>query len=125
MVGLTAGASAGTAVLLGALLAAGSALGYAFVTLAGGDVPAGVPVTLAGFAGGALLLTPVALAAGLHLTTEPVALATLLHLGTVPSAAACALFSRGLRTVPGAVAGLYLRRLGADERRDVAAQPCG
>ncbi|MGY1821607.1 DMT family transporter [Geodermatophilus sp. SYSU D00079] len=159
LVGLTAGASAGTAVLLGALLAVGSALGYAVVTLASGAVPAGVPVTLAGFAGGALLLTPVALAAGLRLTGEPVALLTLLYLGAVPSAAAYALFFRGLRTVPGAVAaivtllepvtatvlataflgerlpvgallggllvlvavaGLYLRRLGA---RDVAAEP--
>jgi DME family drug/metabolite transporter len=106
LVGLTAGASAGTAVLLGALLACGSALGYAVVTLAGGDVPAGVPVTLVAFAGGALLLTPVALAAGLSLTTEPVALATLLYLGAVPSAAAYALFFRGLQTVPGAVAGI-------------------
>ncbi|HST97900.1 MAG TPA: EamA family transporter [Geodermatophilus sp.] len=106
LVGLTAGASAGTAVLLGALLASGSALGYAVVTLAGGGVPAGVPVTLTGFVGGALLLTPVALAAGLRLTTEPVALATLLYLGVVPSAVAYALFFRGLQTVPGAVAGI-------------------
>src|SRR4051812_23015939 len=64
LVGVSAGADAGTAVLLGALLAAGSALGYAVVTLASGGVPAGVPVTLAGFGGGALLLTPVVLAAG-------------------------------------------------------------
>jgi drug/metabolite transporter, DME family len=106
LVGLTAGASAGTAVPLGALLACGSALGYAVVTVTGGQVPAGVPVTLAGFAGGALLLTPVALAAGLELTGDPVALATLLYLGTVPSAAAYALFFRGLQTVPGAIAGI-------------------
>jgi DME family drug/metabolite transporter len=106
LVGLTAGASAGTAVLLGALLACGSALGYAVVTLAGGDVPAGVPVTLVGFAGGALMLTPIVLAAGLRLTAEPVALGTLLYLGVVPSAAAYALFFRGLQTVPGAVAGI-------------------
>ncbi|SDN53848.1 DMT family transporter [Geodermatophilus sp. DSM 45219] len=106
LVGLTAGASAGTAVLLGALVATGSALGYAVVTVAGGDVPVGIPVTLVGFAGGALLLTPVALVAGLRLTTEPVALATLLYLGVVPSAAAYALFFRGLQTVPGAVAGI-------------------
>ncbi|MGY1688824.1 DMT family transporter [Geodermatophilus sp. SYSU D01105] len=162
LVGLTAGASTGTAVLLGALLAVGSALGYAVVTLASGAVPAGVPVTLAGFAGGALLLTPVALAAGLRLTAEPVALATLLYLGAVPSAAAYALFFRGLRTVPGAVAaivtllepvtatvlataflgerlplgalaggllvlaavaGLYLRRIGARTRPDVVPEP--
>ncbi|WNV76084.1 DMT family transporter [Geodermatophilus sp. DSM 44513] len=106
LVGLTAGASAGTAVLLGALLACGSALGYALVTLAGGGLPAGVPVTLAGFTGGALLLTPVVLTAGLRLTAEPVALATLLYLGAVPSAAAYALFFRGLQTLPGAVAGI-------------------
>ncbi|MDP9429334.1 MAG: EamA family transporter [Actinomycetota bacterium] len=106
LVGLTAGASAGTAVLLGAVLACGSALGYAVVTVAGGDVPADVPVTLAGFAGGALLLTPAVLAAGLRGTTEPVALAVLLYLGAVPSAAAYALFFRGLQTVPGAVAGI-------------------
>jgi DME family drug/metabolite transporter len=106
LVGLTAGASAGTAVLLGALLACGSALGYAVVTLAAGDLPAGVPVTLVGFGGGALLLTPVALAAGLDLTGDPVALATLLYLGAVPSAAAYVLFFRGLQTVPGAVAGI-------------------
>ncbi|WP_269799609.1 DMT family transporter [Geodermatophilus chilensis] len=92
--------------LLGALLACGSALGYAVVTLAGGDLPAGVPVTVVGFVGGALLLTPVALAAGLDLTADPVGLATLLYLGAVPSAAAYALFFRGLQTVPGAVAGI-------------------
>jgi drug/metabolite transporter, DME family len=106
LVGLTAGASPGTAVLLGALLAVGSALGYAVVTVASGDVPAGVPVTLVGFAGGALLLTPIALATGLRLTAEPVALLTLLYLGVVPSALAYALFFRGLRTVPGAVAAI-------------------
>ncbi|MGY1644443.1 DMT family transporter [Geodermatophilus sp. SYSU D00703] len=164
LVGLTAGASTGTAVLLGALMAVGSALGYAVVTLASAHVPAGVPVTLAGFVGGALLLTPVALAAGLRLTAEPVALTTLLYLGAVPSAAAYALFFRGLRTVPGAVAaivtllepvtatvlataflgerlplgalaggllvlgavaGLYLRRLGARTRPDVVPEPAG
>src|SRR5918998_554600 len=75
LVGLTAGASAGTAVLLGALLACGSALGYAVVTVTGGHVPAGVPVTPVGFAGGAPLLTPGAPAAGLELTRDPLALA--------------------------------------------------
>ena len=106
LVGLTAGAGTGTAVLLGALLAVGSALGYAVVTLTSSGVPAGVPVTLAGFAGGALLLSPVALAVGLRFTAEPVALAVLLYLGAVPSALAYALFFRGLRTVPGAVASI-------------------
>src|SRR3712207_8618159 len=75
LVGLTACASAGTAVLLGALLACGSDLGYAVVTLAAGEVPAGVPVILDGFGCGALLVTPVALAAGLDLTRHPVPLA--------------------------------------------------
>jgi drug/metabolite transporter, DME family len=106
LVGISAGADTGTTVVLGALLAVGSALGYAVVTLAGGGVPAGVPVTLAGFVGGALLLTPLALATGLTFTADPVALGVLLYLGAVPSALAYALFFRGLRTVPGAVASI-------------------
>jgi len=106
LVGVSAGTDAGTAVVLGAVLATGSALGYAVVTLAGGGVPAGVPVTLAGFAVGALLLTPVALAVGLHTTTEPVALAVLVYLGVVPSAVAYAFFFAGIKTVPGAVASI-------------------
>jgi DME family drug/metabolite transporter len=106
LVGVSAGADTGTTVVLGALLAVGSALGYAVVTLAGAGVPAGVPVTLAGFAGGALLLTPVALIAGLRFTTDPVALAVLLYLGVVPSALAYSMFFTGLRSVPGAVASI-------------------
>jgi drug/metabolite transporter, DME family len=106
LVGVSAGVDSGTTVVLGALMAVGSALGYAVVTLAGAGVPAGVPVTLAGFAGGALLLTPVALATGLRFTTEPGALAVLLYLGVVPSALAYGLFFSGLRTVPGAVASI-------------------
>ncbi|MGY1740349.1 MULTISPECIES: DMT family transporter [unclassified Blastococcus] len=106
LVGASAGADAGTAVLLGTLLAAGSALGYAVVTLAGGGVPAGVPVTLAGFGGGALLLTPAVLAAGVGVPTDPVALAVLLYLGLVPSALAYGLFFTGVRTVPGPVASI-------------------
>ena len=106
LVGISAGAGAGTAVVLGALTAVGSALGYAVVTLAGVGVPAGVPVTLAGFAGGAVLLTPVALVAGLRFTTEPGALAVLFYLGLVPSALAYALFFAGLRSVPGPVASI-------------------
>jgi DME family drug/metabolite transporter len=106
LVGISAGADAGTTVVLGALLAVGSALGYAVVTLAGAGVPAGIPVTLAGFGGGALLLTPIALLSGLHLTTDPVALGVLLYLGLVPSALAYALFFRGLRSVPGPVASI-------------------
>jgi DME family drug/metabolite transporter len=106
LVGISANADTGTTVVLGALLAVGSALGYAVVTLAGAGVPAGVPVTLVGFAGGALLLTPIALVAGLRFTAEPGAMAVLLYLGIVPSALAYAMFFRGLRTVPGAVASI-------------------
>jgi DME family drug/metabolite transporter len=106
LVGISAGADAGTTVVLGALLAVGSALGYAVVTLAGAGVPAGIPVTLAGFAGGALLLTPVALVTGLRFTTDPVALGVLLYLGAVPSALAYGMFFSGIRTVPGAVASI-------------------
>src|SRR3712207_3494339 len=103
LVGISAG-DAGTAVVLGALLATGSALGYAVVTLAGGGIPAGVPVTLVGFAGGAVLLTPVVLAVGLQTTADPVAVGVLLYLGVVPSAMAYAFFFAGIKTVPGAVA---------------------
>ena len=106
LVGISAGTDAGTAVVLGAVLATGSALGYAVVTLAGAGVPAGVPVTLVGFGGGALLLTPVALAVGLRLTADPVALGVLLYLGVVPSALAYAFFFTGIKTVPGAVASI-------------------
>src|SRR4051812_18467993 len=106
LVGVSAGVDTGTAVLFGALLAAGSALGYAVVTIASGSVPAGVPVTLAGFAGGAVLLTPVVLAVGLHVPADPVAIAVLLYLGLVPSALAYALFFTGVRTLPGAVASI-------------------
>jgi drug/metabolite transporter, DME family len=106
LVGISAGADTGTTVVLGALMAVGSALGYAVVTLAGGGVPAGIPVTLAGFAGGALLLTPVAMVMGIRSTTEPGALAVLLYLGVVPSALAYAMFFAGLKTVPGAVASI-------------------
>jgi len=106
LVGVTARADTGTTVLLGALLAVGSALGYAMVTLAGAGIPAGVPVTLAGFAGGALLLTPVALIVGLRFTGDPVSLALLLYLGAVPSALAYTFFFTGLRSVPGAVASI-------------------
>ena len=106
LVGISAGTDAGTAVVLGAVVATGSALGYAVVTLAGAGVPAGVPVTLVGFAGGAVLLTPVALAVGLRLTGDPVALGVLLYLGVVPSALAYAFFFTGIKTVPGAVASI-------------------
>jgi DME family drug/metabolite transporter len=106
LVGISAGADTGTTVVLGALMAVGSALGYAVVTLAGTGVPAGVPVTLAGFVGGAVLLTPVALIVGLRFTGEPVALAVLLYLGLVPSALAYTMFFTGLRSVPGAVASI-------------------
>ena len=106
LVGVSARVDTGTTVVLGALMAVGSALGYAVVTLAGAGVPAGVPVTLVGFAGGALLLTPVALVVGMRFTAEPVALAVLLYLGLVPSALAYTMFFTGLRSVPGAVASI-------------------
>jgi drug/metabolite transporter, DME family len=106
LVGVTAGESVGTAVLLGSLLASGSALGYAVVTLASGGVPAGVPVTLVGFTGGALLLTVAVLAQGVHVPTDPVSVVVLLYLGVVPSALAYALFFTGVRALPGAVASI-------------------
>ena len=106
LVGISAGGDTGKTVVIGALLAVGSALGYAVVTLAGGGVPAGIPVTLVGFGGGALLLTPVALVVGLRFTTDPVALGVLLYLGAVPSALAYGLFFTGIRSIPGPVASI-------------------
>jgi DME family drug/metabolite transporter len=106
LVGVTAQAGSGTAVVLGALLAVGSALGYAVVTLAGAGVPAGIPVTVVGFTGGALLLTPAVLGTGLTLTSDPLSLALLVYMGAVPSALAYRFFFTGLRTVPGAVASI-------------------
>jgi DME family drug/metabolite transporter len=106
LVGVSAGADTGTTVLLGALTATGSALGYAVVTVAGGGVPAGIPVTLVGFALGALLLTPVVLVEGLTVPSDGVAVAVLLYLGLVPSALAYGLFFTGVRSVPGAVASI-------------------
>src|SRR3712207_4682833 len=81
LVGISAGADTGTTVVLGALMAVGSALGYAVVTLAGGGVPAGVPVTPAGFAGGAPLPTPAAPLTGLPATAHPAAVGGLLYPG--------------------------------------------
>ena len=105
LVGVSAG-EAGSAVVVGAVLAAGSALSYAVVTLAGAGVPGGVPVTMIGFVVGALLLTPVAVASGLRTTTEPLALGLLVYMGVAGSALAYALFFAGIRTVPGAVAAI-------------------
>src|SRR3954465_3023591 len=128
LVGISAGAGTGTAVVLGALMALGSALGYAVVTLAGSGVPPagpGAPARLpgggprgppagpgplGGFAGGALLLPPVVLAVALRFTADPVALAVLLYLGAVPSALAYALFFAGLRPLPGPVASIVTLR---------------
>jgi DME family drug/metabolite transporter len=106
LVGVSAQASAGTAVLLGALLAVGSALGYALVLVCGAGVPAGVPVNLVAFAGGAVLLTPVALLAGLRVPTDALTVGLLLYLGAVPSALAYRFFFSGIRSVPGPVASI-------------------
>ena len=98
LVGISAGIDTGTTVVLGALLAVGSALGYAVVTLAGAGVPAGIPVALTGFAGGALLLTTALATAFLGERLAPAALA-------------------GGLLVLAAVTGLYVRRLRADGGR--------
>ncbi len=90
----------------GALLALGSAAGYAGVTLlsrglAGRVAPA--DLTVAGFVVGAVALLPLAAASGLGLAAPGAApsagtLALLLYLGAVPSALAYSLFFAGLRT---------------------------
>ncbi len=103
LVGVTAAADSGGAVLLGSLTALGAAAAYAAVVLTSARVPAGVPTTTIGFASGALVLTPIALSAGLGLTADPWALGLLVYLGAVPTALAYGLFFTGVRVLPGAV----------------------
>jgi DME family drug/metabolite transporter len=95
--------------LLGVLLALGSALGYAIITLcsralAGRYHPL-QPLTI-GFAAGALFLLPGALAAGFATSYPPLGWGLLLYLGLVPTALAYVLFLAGMRTTDATVASI-------------------
>jgi DME family drug/metabolite transporter len=103
------GAAGGRAAVLGGLLAAGSATGYAGVTLVSRSLADRVDprdLTLLGFAAGALALLPVA-GPGLAGAALGVAdLGLLLYLGAVPTALAYTLFFAGLRTTPSTAASI-------------------
>jgi DME family drug/metabolite transporter len=95
--------------LSGAAFAAGSALGYAGVTLLSRSLSAHVDpfrLTLIGFPVGAVVLLPLAAHAGLPVEATPANVVPLLYLGIVPTAAAYGLFFVGLCTVRPAVASI-------------------
>ena len=96
-------------IFAGLALAAGSAAGYAGVTLVSRSISGRVDsfrITLHGFAIGAVVLLPLASHAGLDFEPTPNALIPLLYLGLVPSAVAYGLFFSGLRTVRPATASI-------------------
>lgn len=95
--------------LLGAMLALGSAFGYAVLTLIGRTLaPRHHPLvsTTYGFASGALMLLLGALVSGLTLDYPPVAWGLLLWMGLVPTALGYVLFLSGMRTTPATVASI-------------------
>lgn len=95
--------------LLGALLALGSATGYAVVTLLGKGLAEQIhPLRSAGisFAAGALCLLPFAAAAGLT-STQPLPVWALLgYIGVVPTALAYLCFFLAMRYIPAATASI-------------------
>src|SRR5262245_1334216 len=96
-------------IVLGVLLALGSALGYAVIslcsrTLAGRYHPL-QPITI-GFGAGAALLLPFALASGLAVVYPVAGWLLLFHLGLVPTALAYALFLSGMRHTTATVASI-------------------
>lgn len=98
--------SAGTSAA-GTLLALGSALGYAVVTLSSRSLSARCPPVQSlalGFAIGAALLFCATLPGGPEVRYTIRGWALLTYLGLVPTALAYALFVRGLRSVPATVA---------------------
>jgi len=102
-------AADGGASAVGSLLAAGSAAGYAGVTLVSRSLAGRVEasdLTLTGFAVAAVLLAPLALAGGLALPSAPTTWGLLLYLGAVPTALAYRLFFAGLRTIRPTVASI-------------------
>jgi drug/metabolite transporter, DME family len=96
-------AAAGPQVMLGAVLAVGSAFGYSVVTLVGGRLGTrlgGQRMTIAAFAGAAGLLVPLAAAtAGLGIGRDVVVFGALLYLGVLPTAVAYWLYFTGLPAV--------------------------
>jgi DME family drug/metabolite transporter len=108
IVGVPNAASSHGNVALGALLASGSALGYALVTLISRSLGRYHPLqtTTVGFAVGAVVLLPLALTTGLVVHYPPQGWLLLLYLGTIPSALAYSLFLTGMAHIPATVASI-------------------
>ncbi len=107
LVGIPTGTTGGADLAVGAALAAGSASGYAGMTLVSRSLAGRVDaaeLTMLGFAAGAVLLLPLAAPAALSLPGDATTLGLLLYLGVVPTALAYRLFFGGLRTVQPTVA---------------------
>lgn len=95
--------------LAGVLLACGSALGYAVVTLAGRSIAsryAAIQINTVGFASGALILLPLALGTGFVASYPARGWLELAYLGIVPTALAYGLFLTGMRATPATVASI-------------------
>jgi drug/metabolite transporter, DME family len=93
----------------GILLACGSALGYAIVTLAGRAVAGRyhpLQINAVAFATGALVLLPLAAATGFVASYPAQGWLLLAYLGLVPTALAYLLFVAGMRTTPATVASI-------------------
>lgn len=95
--------------LRGALLALGSALGFAVFALCSRRLAPDHPparLIVFGFGGGAVLLAPFAAAAGLAVSSGAAGWGVLLYLGLVPTGLAYVLFFSGMRRVPATVASI-------------------
>jgi DME family drug/metabolite transporter len=97
------------ALMTGVLLACGSALSYAVVTVAGRVAAAGLhpfQIIILGFSGGAVVLLACVLAQGWQWPGSPLAWLLLVYLGVVPTALAYTLFFHGMRQVTATVASI-------------------
>ena len=91
----------GSALLVGVLLALGSAAGYALITLFGRALAGRchpLQTTTLGFATASALLLPFALGTGFVVSYPATGWGLLVYLGCVPTALAYALFLRGMHT---------------------------
>lgn len=109
VVGSGSGGARASFNLGGILLACGSALGYAIVTLAGRAIAGRyhpLQINAVAFATGALVLLPLALATGFVAVYPARGWLLLAYLGLVPTALAYLLFVAGMRTTPATVASI-------------------
>lgn len=108
IVGVPGPTGSGGHVVVGALLASGSALGYALVTLISRSLTQYHPLqtTTVGFATGTVVLVPLALATGFVASYPPQGWLLLVYLGSIPTAFAYSLFLAGMARTPATVASI-------------------